>query len=135
MEYTRLGRTALKVSRLCLGTMNFGPQTSEADSFRIMDRAHEHGINFFDTADVYGWRKGEGWTEQIVGRWFAQGGGRRDKTVIATKVFGGMGDWPNESRLSALHIRRACEGSLKRMGLDHIDLYQMHHVDREAPWD
>lgn len=135
MHYTRLGRTALKVSRLCLGTMNFGPQTSEEDSFRIMDRAHELGLNFFDTANVYGWKKGEGWTEQIIGRWFAQGGGRREKTVIATKVYGGMGDWPNESRLSALHIRRACEASLKRLQTDHIDLFQMHHVDRDAPWD
>jgi aryl-alcohol dehydrogenase-like predicted oxidoreductase len=135
MKTTRLGRTALKVSRLCLGTMNFGPQTSEADSFRIMDKAHDLGINFFDTADVYGWKKGEGWTEQIVGRWFAQGGGRRERTVIATKVYGAMGDWPNESRLSALHIRRACEASLLRMKTDHIDLFQMHHVDREAPWD
>ena len=135
MEFTKLGRTGLKVSRLCLGTMNFGPQTSEPDSFAIMDRAHEHGINFFDTANVYGWKKGEGWTEQIVGRWFAQGGGRRDKTVIATKVYGGMGDWPNESRLSALHIKRACEASLKRLQVDHIDLFQMHHVDRDTPWD
>ncbi len=135
MDTTRLGRTALKVSRLCLGTMNFGPQTSEADSFRIMDRAHELGINFFDTANVYGWKKGEGWTEQIVGRWFAQGGGRRERTVIATKVYGGMGDWPNESRLSALHIRRACEASLTRLQTDHLDLYQMHHVDRATPWD
>jgi aryl-alcohol dehydrogenase-like predicted oxidoreductase len=135
MDYARLGRTGLKVSRVCLGTMNFGPQTSEADSHRIMDRAHEHGINFFDTADVYGWKRGEGWTEQIVGRWFEQGGGRRDKTVLATKVYGQMGDWPNESRLSALHIMRACEGSLRRLKTDRIDLYQMHHVDRDTPWD
>ena len=135
MLYTRLGRTALKVSRLCLGTMNFGPQTTEPDSFAIMDKAHEVGINFFDTADVYGWKEGEGWTEQILGRWFAQGGGRRERTVLATKVFGGMGDWPNESRLSALHIRRACEASLRRLKTDHLDLYQMHHVDRDAPWD
>jgi aryl-alcohol dehydrogenase-like predicted oxidoreductase len=135
MIYTRLGRTALKVSRLCLGTMNFGPQTTEPDSFKVMDRALEAGINFFDTADVYGWRKGEGWTEQILGRWFATGGGRREKTVLATKVYGGMGDWPNESHLSALHIRRACEASLRRLGTDHIDLYQMHHIDRNAPWD
>lgn len=135
MEYTHLGRTGLMVSRLCLGTMNFGPQTTEADSFAIMDRALEHGINFFDTADVYGWVRGEGITEQILGRWFAQGGGRREKVVVATKVYGDMGEWPNTSRLSALHIKRACEGSLKRMGLDYIDLYQMHHVWREAPWD
>jgi len=135
MEYTNLGRTALKVSRLCLGTMNFGPETSEAISFAIMDRALELGINFWDTANVYGWKKGEGITEQIIGRYFAQGGGRREKVVLATKVYGAMGDWPNQSRLSALHIRRACEESLRRLQTDHIDLYQMHHVDREAPWD
>ncbi|HEU4410460.1 MAG TPA: aldo/keto reductase [Polyangiaceae bacterium] len=135
MHYTKLGRTGLKVSRLCLGTMNFGPQTSEPDSFAIMDRALEHGINFFDTANVYGWKKGEGWTEQIIGRWFAQGGGRREKVVLATKVYGIMGDWPNEKHLSALHIRRACDESLRRMKTDHIDLYQMHHVDRDTPWE
>jgi aryl-alcohol dehydrogenase-like predicted oxidoreductase len=135
MDYARLGRTGLKVSRLCLGTMNFGPQTTEEDSHRIMDRAHEHGINFFDTADVYGWKRGEGWTEQIVGRWFEKGGHRRDRTVLATKVYGQMGDWPNDSRLSAHHIVRACEASLRRLKTDRIDLYQMHHVDRDSPWD
>jgi aryl-alcohol dehydrogenase-like predicted oxidoreductase len=135
MDYVHLGRTGLKVSRLCLGTMNFGPQTSEPDSFKIMDRALEMGINFFDTANVYGWKKGEGWTESIVGRWLAQGGGRREKVVLATKVYGTMGDWPNQSRLSALHIIRACEESLRRMKTDVIDLYQMHHVDRASPWD
>ena len=135
MDYTRLGRTGLKVSRLCLGTMNFGPQTSEEDSHLIMDRAHELGINFFDSADVYGWKRGEGWTEQIVGRWFAKGGARRDKTVLATKVYGQMGDWPNTSRLSALHIIRACEESLERLKTDRIDLYQMHHIDRDSPWE
>jgi len=135
MEYTHLGRTGLKVSRLCLGTMNFGPQTSEEDSHAIMDRALEHGINFFDTADVYGGKKGEGITEQIVGRWFAKSSSNRDKTVIATKVYNDMGDWPNETRLSALHIRRACEASLKRLQTDYIDLYQMHHVWRVAPWE
>jgi len=93
------------------------------------------GINFFDTANVYGWKKGEGWTEQILGRWFALGSGRRERVVLATKVYGGMGDWPNESKLSAYHIRRACEESLRRMQTDHIDLYQMHHVDRETPWE
>ena len=134
MAYVRLGRTGLKVSRLCLGTMNFGPETSEGDSFAIMDGALEHGINFFDTANVYGWRTGEGVTEQIIGRWLAQGG-RREKIVLGTKVYGKMGDWPNESRLSALHIRRACEESLRRLRTDHIDLYQMHHVDRDTPWD
>ena len=135
MQYTHLGRTGLLVSKLCLGTMNFGPLTTEEDSFAIMDRALELGINFFDTANVYGWKKGEGWTEQILGRWFAQGGGRREKVVLATKVYGGMGDCPNESKLSAYHIRRACEESLRRMQTDHIDLYQMHHVDRETPWE
>lgn len=134
MPYVKFGRTGLKVSRLCLGTMNFGPETSEKDAFRIMDRALEHGINFFDTADVYGWRTGEGITEQIIGRWLAQGG-RRQKIVLATKVYGKMGEWPNEGRLSALHIRRACEESLRRMQTDHLDLYQMHHVDRDTPWD
>ncbi len=135
MEYTQFGRTGLKVSRLCLGTMNFGPKTTEEDSFAIMDKAHDLGINFFDTANVYGWQLGEGITEQIVGRWLAQGGGRREKTVIGTKVYGRMGDWPNQSRLSALNIRQAVEGSLRRLQTDHIDLYQMHHVDRNSPWE
>ena len=135
MEYTQLGRTGLKVSRLCLGTMNFGPKTTEEDSFAIMDKALDLGINFFDTANVYGRKLGEGVTEQIVGRWFAQGGGRREKTVLATKVYGRMGDWPNQSRLSALNIRQAVEGSLQRLQTDHIDLYQMHHVDRNTPWE
>lgn len=135
MEHVQLGRTGLKVSRLCLGTMNFGPQTDEAESFKIMDHALEVGINFFDTANVYGWKKGEGWTEQILGRWFAQGGRRRERVVLATKVYGSMGDWPNESRLSALHIVNACNESLRRMKTETIDLYQMHHVDRKAPWE
>jgi len=135
MEHTHLGRSGLLVSRLCLGTMNFGPETSEEDSRAIMDRALDEGVNFFDTANVYGWRTGEGVTEQIVGRWFDQGGGRREKVVIATKLYGSMGDWPNEGKLSALNIRRACEGSLRRLRTDHIDLYQMHHVDRDTPWD
>ena len=134
MKYVHLGRTGLKVSHLCLGTMNFGPQTPEAESFTIMDQALDLGINFFDTANVYGRKTGEGITEQIIGRWFAQGGGRREKVVLATKVFGRMGDWPNWSRLSALHIKRACEDSLRRLKTDHIDLYQMHHIDRQSPW-
>ena len=135
MKYVHLGRSGLKVSRLCLGTMNFGPLTSETESFAIMDRALELGINFFDTADVYGWETGEGITEKILGKWFAQGGGRREKVVLATKVFGRMGEWPNQSRLSALHIKRACEDSLRRLHTDYIDLYQMHHVDRQTPWE
>jgi aryl-alcohol dehydrogenase-like predicted oxidoreductase len=132
MDYRQLGRTGLQVSPLCLGTMNFGPHTTEADSHALMDHALSVGINFFDTANVYG---GKGATETIIGNWFAQGGDRREKTVLATKVFGGMGDWPNQSRLSALNIVRACEASLLRLQTDYIDLYQMHHVDRLTPWD
>ncbi len=135
MDYTHLGRSGLSVSRLCLGTMNFGPETTEEDSHAIMDRALELGINFFDTANVYGWEKGEGITEQIIGRWFAQGGGRREKTVVATKLYGSMSDWPNDTFLSARNIRRACDASLRRLQTDHLDLYQMHHVDRSTPWD
>ena len=135
MELRRLGRTALRVSELCLGTMNFGPLTTQEDSFVIMDRALDLGINFFDTANRYGGPKGPGTTETIVGNWFAQGGGRREKVVLATKVFGPMSDWPNDGGLSARHIRDACEASLRRLQTDHIDLYQMHHVDRNAPWE
>lgn len=135
MQYANLGRTGLKVSRLCLGTMNFGPIATEEDSHAIMDKALDLGFNFFDTANVYGWKIGEGVTEHIVGRWLAQGGGRREKIVLATKVFGRMGDGPNERGLSAYHIRRACEESLRRLQTDHIDLYQMHHVDRNTPWE
>jgi aryl-alcohol dehydrogenase-like predicted oxidoreductase len=135
MDYAPLGRTGLKVSRLCLGTMNFGPQTSEADSHALMDKALDLGINFFDTANVYGWKKGEGWTEQIIGRWFALGGGRRERVVLATKVYGNMGDWPNQTGLSAHHIKRSCEASLRRLRTDCIDLFQMHHISREVPFD
>ena len=134
MEFTSFGRTGLRVSRLCLGTMNFGARTDEGESFAIMDRALEGGVNFFDSANVYGAKPGEGITEQIVGRWFAQGAGRRERVVIATKVYGNMGEGPNDARLSALHIRRACEESLRRLQTDHIDLYQMHHIDRRTPW-
>ena len=135
MEYVNLGRTGLKVSRLCLGTMNFGRHTLEADSYTIMDRSLDLGINFFDTANVYGGKTGEGVTENIIGRWLAQGGNRREKIALATKVFGRMGDLPNQSRLSAYHIRYACDESLRRLQTDHIDLYQMHHIDRETPWE
>jgi aryl-alcohol dehydrogenase-like predicted oxidoreductase len=131
MDYRLLGRTGLRVSPLCLGTMNFGPETDEATSHQIMDAALEAGINFFDTANRYGDTE----TEQIIGRWFARGGDRRERTVIATKVYGGRDPWPNTSRLSALHIRQACEDSLRRLQTDHIDLYQMHHIDRDTPWD
>jgi aryl-alcohol dehydrogenase-like predicted oxidoreductase len=135
MDYTRLGRSGLMVSKLCLGTMNFGPLTSEADSYQIMDKALELGLNFFDTANTYGWKLGEGVTEGIVGRWLAQGGGRREQIVLATKVYGKMGEGPNQKRLSAYNIRRACEESLRRLQTDHVDLYQMHHIDRLTPWE
>lgn len=140
MDYKHLGRTGLKVSRLALGTMNFGELTDEPTSFAIMDEAVDAGINFFDTADVYGgpqspdMEKGFGTSEEIIGRWLGQGG-RRDKVVLATKVYQPMETGPNDRRLSAYHIRRACEASLKRMNTDHIDLYQMHHVDRATPWE
>jgi aryl-alcohol dehydrogenase-like predicted oxidoreductase len=135
LEYKNLGRTGLKVSRLCLGTMNFGWHTTKKDSFALMDKAVEMGINFFDTANVYGWKMGEGLTEQIIGRWLAQGGGRRGKIVLATKVYNRMGEGPNDLGLSAYHIRRACEDSLRRLRTETIDLYQMHHVDRSTPWE
>ncbi|MEU9637483.1 aldo/keto reductase [Streptomyces tendae] len=139
MKYTQLGRTGLKVSRLVLGTMNFGPQTDEADSHAIMDAALDAGINFFDTANVYGWGENKGRTEEIIGNWFAKGGDRRDRTVIATKVYGNMGAdgeaWPNHDKLSAVNIRRAVDASLKRLRTDHIDLYQFHHIDRATGFD
>jgi aryl-alcohol dehydrogenase-like predicted oxidoreductase len=135
MQYTRLGRTGLQVSRLCLGTMNFGPETPQEDSFAIMDRALEHGINFWDTADVYGWKLGERITEKIIGSFFAQGGGRREKVVLATKVYNKIDEWPNGARLSKLRIIRGCEDSLKALQTDYVDLFQMHHIDRDCPWD
>jgi aryl-alcohol dehydrogenase-like predicted oxidoreductase len=115
--------------------MNFGPHTTEPDSHAIMDHALELGINFFDTANVYGSTTGEGTTEKIIGRWLAQGAGRREKIVLATKVYCAMDKWPNHGKLSAYHIRQSCEDSLRRLQTDCIDLYQMHHVDRETPFD
>ncbi|MFF2300390.1 aldo/keto reductase [Arthrobacter sp. NPDC058127] len=135
MQYTHLGRSGLSVSRLCLGTMNFGPQTEESAAHSIMDSALDSGINFFDTANVYGGHDNRGWTEEILGRWFAKGGERRDRVVLATKLYGTMTDRPNESKLSALNIRRALDASLKRLQTDYIDVYQFHHVDRNTPWD
>ncbi len=141
MKYAYLGRTGLQVSRLGLGTMNFGMVTDEAPAREIMDAALEAGINFFDTADVYGGpqkpdiEKGYGVTEEIIGRWMAQGAGRREKIVLATKVYQPMNYGPNDRHLSAYHIRKACEESLRRLQTDHIDLYQMHHVDRRTPWE
>ncbi len=140
MQYTSLGRSGLQVSRFCLGTMNFGMVTDESTSFEIMDEAVEVGINFVDTADVYGgpqspdMEKGYGISEEIIGRWLAQSG-RRDKIVLATKVYQPMGTGPNDRRLSAYHIRKACEDSLRRLQTDHIDLYQMHHIDHRTPWE
>ena len=140
MQYAQLGRSGLKVSRLCLGTMNFGFVTDEAVAFRIMDEAVASGINFFDTANVYGgpqrpdMEKGFGISEEIIGRWLEKSG-RRDRIVLATKVYQPMDLGPNDRRLSACHIRKACEDSLRRLKTDHIDLYQMHHIDRLTPWE
>jgi len=140
MHYKHLGRTGLKVSRLCLGTMNFGELTNESTSFEIMDAALDAGINYFDTADVYGgpnspdMEKGYGISEEYIGRWLAQGG-RRERIVLATKVYQPMETGPNDRHLSAYHIRKACEESLRRLQTDHIDLYQMHHIDRSTPWE
>lgn len=143
ITHRRLGRHGVLVSNLCLGTMNFGGYTTEQDAFAIMDRALELGINFFDTADVYGGKgREQGDTEIIVGKWFAQGGGRRDAVVLATKVFNPVKREENrrepntdQRNLSAYKIRKHCEGSLRRLQTDHIDLYQMHHIDRDCPWD
>jgi aryl-alcohol dehydrogenase-like predicted oxidoreductase len=147
VDYANLGRSGLSVSRLCLGTMNFGPLTPPAEAHAIMDHGHELGINFFDTANRYGGsfsppgqvghheQAHAGWTEEIIGDWFDTGGGRRERTVLATKLYGSMGDWPNDGKLSALNIRRACDASLRRLRTDYIDLYQMHHVDRDTPWE
>ncbi len=137
MDHSRLGRIALKVSRLCLGTMNFGAAADEDTSHLVMDTALDAGVNFFDTANVYGSFGGhkKGRTEEILGTWFAKGDGRREKVVLATKVNGAMGDGPNDEGLSARHIRQACEDSLRRLQTDHIDLYQMHHVRLDAPWE
>jgi len=131
MKFTSLGRTGLKVSRLCLGTMNFGKATDAKTSFAIMDKALELGLNFFDTADRYG--EPIGYTEEIIGRWLAQGSGRREQIVLATKVFGPMGPGANDGGLSAYHLRMACHDSLRRLQTDHVDLYQMHHIDRGLP--
>ena len=135
MEYTKLGRSGLTVSRLCLGTMNFGPYADEKESHEIMDKALELGINFFDTADVYGWEMGEGLTEKIIGSWLSKENGRRESIILATKVYGQMGEEVNKRGLSKYHIVRACEESLTRLQTDRIDLYQMHHVERTTPYE
>ncbi|MEO1065033.1 MAG: aldo/keto reductase [Actinomycetota bacterium] len=135
MRLRPLGRTALQVGELCLGTMNFGPRTPEPEAFALLDHALDHGINLIDTADQYGGSLGVGATESLLGRWLAQGGERRDRIVLAAKVHEPMSPRPNDRGLSARHIRLACDASLRRLGTDHIDLYQMHHLDRSAPWD
>lgn len=134
MEYNSLGRAGVKVSKLCLGTMNLAKLVDEKTSFAILDAAIDAGINFIDTADVYGGIDQRGRTEEFIGKWLAQGG-RREKLVLATKVYGKMGEGANDRGLSAFHIRSACESSLRRLKTDHIDLYQMHHIDRMTPWD
>lgn len=133
MKYRQLGRSALKVSEICLGTMNFGPRTSEEKSFQIMNHALENGVNFFDTANQYGGSLGVGATETIIGKWLSEDPTRRDQIVLASKVHEPMGEGVNDRGLSARHIQMACDASLKRLGVDHIDLYQMHHIDRTAP--
>jgi len=133
MEYRQLGRSALQVSELCLGTMNFGPRTPASESFEILNEAVSAGINFIDTANQYGGELGVGTTEKILGRWFAEDKSRRDQVVLATKVHEPMSGRVNDRGLSARHIQMACDASLKRLGVDHIDLYQMHHIDRTAP--
>jgi NDP-hexose C3-ketoreductase / dTDP-4-oxo-2-deoxy-alpha-D-pentos-2-ene 2,3-reductase len=134
-DYAYLGRTALRVSRLCLGTLNLGVRATAEESFRILDTALDRGINFIDTANHYGWQQHRGFTEEFLGEWFGRGGGRRDKTVLVTKVFQPMSDWPNDSGLSARHIVASCEASLRRLGTDRVDLFLMHHIDRHARWD
>ncbi len=139
MHYTSLGRSGLKVSRLCLGTMNFGGTTPEKEAFATMDKALEEGITFFDTANVYGGPDRRGLTEEIIGRWFALGEGRRESVILATKVYNPMeetADGPNDAPgLSAYKIRRSLERSLARLQTDHIELYQMHHVDPGVSWE
>lgn len=134
MEYTHLGRSGVSVSRLCLGTMNFGSVTGEADARQIMDRAHEQGINFFDTSNTYGQpRRGR---HRADHRPLARPGRRpAGPHGAGHEAVRRQGGWPNDRFLSALNIRRACDDSLCRLGTDHIDLYQMHHVDRATPWD
>jgi len=140
MDYTHLGRTGTSVSRIVLGTMNFGDRTSEEDSFAILDRALELGVNFIDTANGYGGSGGRGATEEIIGRWFAARPGVRDDVVLATKVHSPMvdptadGDVVNARGASAWQVRREAIGSLKRLQTDRIDLYQFHHIDRHIPW-
>ncbi len=134
MEYTYLGRTGVKVSRICFGTMNIGTYITESNAFKMMDRALELGINFFDTANVYGGDEGTGYSEAVIGKWLEKGK-KREQIFLASKVYGKVGEGINDTKLSAYHIKKACEDSLRRLKTDHLDLYQMHHVDRDTPWE
>ena len=136
MEYRKLGRTGLKVSTICLGTMQFGWTAVSATAHQIMSHAVELGCNFFDTADVYSrWAEGNdgGVSEQIIGDWLQTGHVSRHQLVLATKVRGQMGDGPNDQGLSRLHIMQAVDASLRRLQTDYIDLYQVHFPDEETP--
>jgi len=138
VRYQKVGRSNLTVSRICLGTMHFGGVADEATSHRIMDRALDLGITYFDTANVYGMPAARGRSEEIIGRWFAQKGGRRERVVLATKLYAKMveGDAPNEEPgISAHKMRRHAADSLRRLQTDHIDLYQVHHIDRRIPME
>ncbi|RKY62873.1 MAG: aldo/keto reductase [Candidatus Latescibacterota bacterium] len=130
MEYCQLGRTGVRVSKMCLGTMNFGERTDERTSIRIIHEALDSGINFIDTADVYG----RGASEEIVGKALAEDG-KRDKVVLATKAVAHMGEGPNDWGASRYHLVRACEESLRRLRTDRIDLYYLHIVDLTTPMD
>ncbi|MYS84607.1 aldo/keto reductase [Embleya scabrispora] len=143
MQYRTLGRSGLRVSPIALGTMNFGPVTAESDAHVIMDAAFDHGVNLFDTADVYGadanrtiadHSPAKGLTEEIIGRWLGARPGRRDRIVLISKAYGRMGEGPNDMYLSAGHLRRACEASLRRLNTDHLDVFMLHHVDRATGW-
>ena len=145
MTYKRFGSTGLKIGPSGLGTVNFSWLTDEPDSFAILDKALESGVNLIDTSDNYN----AGQTEALLGRWFAQGGGRRERTVLASKCYSAPMEWgspdpvkrtgswvgPNQRGLSAKHVREACEASLKRLNTDYLDLYQMHHIDRTVRWE
>jgi aryl-alcohol dehydrogenase-like predicted oxidoreductase len=138
MEYRRLGRTGLKVSTICLGTMQFGWTTDEPTAHTILSRAIDLGINFIDTADVYSrWHPGNpgGVSETHIGNWLADSGVRRDQVILATKVRGKMGEGPNDQGLSRGHIMNAVEASLRRLKTDYIDLYQTHFFDLDTPLD
>lgn len=138
MNYRKLGRTGLKVSPICLGTMQFGWTASEATAREIMSRAIELGCNFFDTADIYSrWADDNdgGVSEQIIGNWLQAGAVHRDQLVLATKVRGPMGDGPNDQGLSRQHIMSGVEASLRRLQTDYIDLYQVHFPDMDTPLD